>query len=115
MTWNDGRSDNVGLLHLDKAEDAGDETEDRSDDLEGVRPIQVVLHFGTKDYDSNKHAYNCNETKANEDFEKCSLAHRSIVHKHVEEDAEGGKNQQNQTDGYHCLGGFEPVLIAVIR
>ena len=51
----------------------------------------------------------CNETEGNEDFEKCSLAHRSAVHKHVEEDAEAGKNQQNQTDGYHCLGGFEPV------
>ena len=58
MTWNEGRSDNVGLLHLDEAEDACDETEDRSDDGEGERPIQVVLHFGAKDYDSNKHAYN---------------------------------------------------------
>ena len=51
----------------------------------------------------------CNETKANEDFEKCSLADRSIMYKHVEEDAEGGKKQQNQTDCYHSLGGFEPV------
>ena len=55
--------EDVWLFHLDDGEDAGDETEDASDDREGVRPVEAVLVLRAEYDEPNQHEYDWNEKK----------------------------------------------------